>query len=141
MQIQSPKGTRDILPSEVQTWQWVEQVARSVFGTYGYQEIRTPIFESTDLFVRGVGDTTDIVEKEMYTFKDRGNRSVSLRPEGTASVVRAMLQNRLMDGASVLKFYYIGQMFRYDRPQAGRYREFWQVGIEAFGADLETSDE
>ena len=140
MQIQSPKGTRDILPSEVQTWQWVEGVARSVFGTYGYQEIRTPIFESTDLFVRGVGDTTDIVEKEMYTFNDRGNRSVSLRPEGTASVVRAMLQNRLMDGASVLKFYYIGQMFRYDRPQAGRYREFWQVGIEAFGADSPAID-
>ena len=140
MQIQSPKGTRDILPSEVQTWQWVEQVARSVFGTYGYQEIRTPIFESTDLFVRGVGDTTDIVEKEMYTFNDRGNRSVSLRPEGTASVVRAMLQNRLMEGASVLKFYYIGQMFRYDRPQAGRYREFWQVGIEAFGADSPAID-
>ena len=140
MQIQSPKGTRDILPSEVQTWQWVEETARSVFGTYGYQEIRTPIFESTDLFVRGVGDTTDIVEKEMYTFNDRGNRSVSLRPEGTASVVRAMLQNRLMDGASVLKFYYIGQMFRYDRPQAGRYREFWQVGIEAFGADSPAID-
>ena len=140
MQIQSPKGTRDILPSEIQTWQWVEEVARSVFATYGYQEIRTPIFESTDLFVRGVGDTTDIVEKEMYTFNDRGNRSVSLRPEGTASVVRAMLQNRLMDGASVLKFYYIGQMFRYDRPQAGRYREFWQVGIEAFGADSPAID-
>jgi len=140
MQIQSPKGTRDILPSEIQTWQWVEGVARDVFGTYGYQEIRTPIFESTDLFVRGVGDTTDIVEKEMYTFSDRGNRSVSLRPEGTASVVRAMLQNRLMDGASVLKFYYIGQMFRYDRPQAGRYREFWQVGIEAFGADSPAID-
>ena len=140
MQIQSPKGTRDILPSEVQTWQWVESVARSVFGAYGYQEIRTPIFESTDLFVRGVGDTTDIVEKEMYTFNDRGNRSVSLRPEGTASVVRAMLQNRLMEGASVLKFYYIGQMFRYDRPQAGRYREFWQVGIEAFGADSPAID-
>ena len=140
MQIQSPKGTRDILPSEVQTWQWVEETARSVFGTYGYQEIRTPIFESTDLFVRGVGDTTDIVEKEMYTFNDRGSRSVSLRPEGTASVVRAMLQNRLMDGASVLKFYYIGQMFRYDRPQAGRYREFWQVGIEAFGADSPAID-
>ena len=140
MQIQSPKGTRDILPSEVQTWQWVEGIARSVFGNYGYQEIRTPVFESTDLFVRGVGDTTDIVEKEMYTFKDRGNRSVSLRPEGTASVVRAMLQNRLMEGASVLKFYYIGQMFRYDRPQAGRYREFWQVGIEAFGADSPAID-
>ena len=140
MQIQSPKGTRDILPSDMQTWQWVEQTARSVFGTYGYQEIRTPIFESTDLFVRGVGDTTDIVEKEMYTFNDRGNRSVSLRPEGTASVVRAMLQNRLMEGASVLKFYYIGQMFRYDRPQAGRYREFWQVGIEAFGADSPAID-
>ncbi len=135
MQIQSPKGTRDLLPSEIQTWQWVETVARSAFETYGYQEIRTPIFESTDLFVRGVGDTTDIVEKEMYTFNDKGNRSISLRPEGTASVVRACLQNRLLDsGANVLKLYYIGQMFRYDRPQAGRYREFWQVGVEVFGA-------
>ncbi len=135
MKIQSPKGTRDILPPEIQTWQWVEKVARSVFETYGYQEIRTPIFESTDLFVRGIGDATDIVEKEMYTFNDKGTRSISLRPEGTASVIRAILQNRLLDGASVLKFYYIGQMFRYDRPQAGRYREFWQVGVEAFGAD------
>jgi len=135
MEIQSPKGTRDILPSEIHAWQWVEKVARSVFETYGYQEIRTPIFESTELFVRGVGDTTDIVEKEMFTFNDKANRSISLRPEGTASVARAMLQNRLLDATSVLKLYYIGQMFRYDRPQAGRYREFWQVGVEVFGAD------
>ena len=95
MQIQSPKGTRDILPSQTQTWQWVEEAARSVFSTYGYQEIRTPIFESTELFVRGVGDTTDIVEKEMYTFNDKADRSITLRPEGTAPVVRAILQNRL----------------------------------------------
>ena len=135
MQIQSPKGTRDILPSEIQTWQWVEKIARAAFETYGFQEIRTPIFESTDLFVRGVGDTTDIVEKEMFTFNDKANRSISLRPEGTASVARAILQNRLLEGTSVLKLYYIGQMFRYDRPQAGRYREFWQVGVEAFGTD------
>ena len=134
MLIQSPKGTRDILPSQTQTWQWVEQVARSIFSTYGYQEIRTPIFESTDLFVRGVGDTTDIVEKEMYTFNDKANRSITLRPEGTASVVRAILQNRLLEGASVLKVYYNGRMYRYERPQAGRYREHWQLGVEVFGA-------
>ena len=134
MQIQSPKGTRDILPSQTQTWQWVEKVARSVFSTYGYQEIRTPIFESTDLFVRGVGDTTDIVEKEMYTFNDKANRSITLRPEGTAAVVRAILQNRLLEGANVLKVYYNGRMYRYERPQAGRYREHWQVGVEVFGA-------
>ena len=108
MLIQSPKGTRDILPSQTQTWQWVEKIARSVFSTYGYQEIRTPIFESTDLFVRGVGDTTDIVEKEMFTFNDKANRSITLRPEGTASVVRAVLQNRLLEGSSVLKLYYNG---------------------------------
>ena len=134
MQIQSPKGTRDILPSQTQTWQWVEEAARSVFSTYGYQEIRTPIFESTDLFVRGVGDTTDIVEKEMYTFNDKADRSITLRPEGTAPVVRAILQNRLLEGASVLKLYYNGRMYRYERPQAGRYREHWQVGVEVFGA-------
>ena len=134
MQLQAPKGTRDILPSQTQTWQWVESVARSVFSTYGYQEIRTPIFENTDLFVRGVGDTTDIVEKEMYTFNDKANRSVTLRPEGTAPVVRAVIQNRLLEGASVLKLYYNGRMYRYERPQAGRYREHWQVGVEVFGA-------
>ena len=134
MQIQSPKGTRDILPSQTQTWQWVEEAARSVFSTFGYQEIRTPIFESTDLFVRGVGDTTDIVEKEMYTFNDKADRSITLRPEGTAPVVRAILQNRLLEGASVLKLYYNGRMYRYERPQAGRYREHWQVGVEVFGA-------
>ncbi len=134
MLIQSPKGTRDILPSQTQTWQWVEKIARSVFSTYGYQEIRTPIFESTDLFVRGVGDTTDIVEKEMFTFNDKANRSITLRPEGTASVVRAVLQNRLLEGSSVVKLYYNGRMYRYERPQAGRYREHWQVGVEVFGA-------
>ena len=139
-QIQSPRGTRDLLPSEIQTWQWIESVARSMFETYGYQEIRTPIFESTDLFIRGVGDTTDIVEKEMYTFTDKGKRSISLRPDGTAPVVRAMLQNRLMEGAAVLKLYYVGQLFRYRRPQAGRYREYWTVGVEAFGTDNPTID-
>ena len=134
MQIQSPKGTRDILPSDIQTWQWVEGVARSIFETYGYREIRTPIFESTELFVRGVGDTTDIVEKEMYTFDDKANRSITLRPEGTAPVVRAILQNRLLEGTNVLKLYYNGRMYRYERPQAGRFREHWQVGVEVVGA-------
>lgn len=134
MAMQTPKGTRDLLPAETYKWRFVEHRMREVFEIFGYQEIRTPIFEHTELFVRGVGDTTDIVEKEMYTFQDKGRRSLSLRPEGTASVVRACIQNRLFDTLPVLKLYYTGQMFRYERPQAGRYREFWQAGVEAFGS-------
>ncbi|TYO95097.1 histidine--tRNA ligase [Desulfallas thermosapovorans] len=129
-----PRGTADILPGQVEKWQYIEEVAARVCREYGYREIRTPIFEHTELFVRGVGESTDIVEKEMYTFQDRGQRSITLRPEGTASVVRAYLENKLYAGPLPVKTYYIGPMFRYDRPQAGRYRQFHQFGIEVFGA-------
>ncbi|WP_031515589.1 histidine--tRNA ligase [Desulfofalx alkaliphila] len=128
-----PRGTNDILPGEVEKWQYIEKVIREVCQTYGYREIRTPIFEHTELFQRGVGETTDIVEKEMYTFKDRGDRSITLRPEGTAAVVRSYLENKLYAGTQPLKLYYIGPMFRYDRPQAGRYRQFHQFGVEVLG--------
>lgn len=133
MDIQSPKGTRDILPDEIEKWRWVEDTARTVFEKFGYKEIRTPIFEHTEIFTRSIGEVTDIVEKEMYTFNDKGGRSISLRPEGTASVVRACIQNGLLGNVALLKLFYMGQMFRYERPQAGRYREFWQIGVEAFG--------
>lgn len=129
-----PRGTNDIIPGEVEKWQFIEDVIRDVCRTYGYREIRTPIFEHTELFKRGVGETTDIVEKEMYTFIDRGERSVTLRPEGTAAVVRAYLENKLYTGPQPVKLYYIGPMFRYDRPQAGRYRQFHQFGVEVLGA-------
>jgi histidyl-tRNA synthetase len=113
--------------------QRVEAAAHEVFARFGYGEIRTPMFERTELFVRGIGEGTDIVSKEMYTFEDRGGRSITLRPEGTAGVVRACLEQNLFKQSPVQKLYYIGPMFRYERPQAGRYREFWQAGIEAFG--------
>jgi histidyl-tRNA synthetase len=130
-----PRGTNDILPGEIEKWHYLESVLHKVAGLYGYQEIRTPIFEHTELFQRGVGETTDIVEKEMYTFKkDKSDHSLTLRPEGTASTVRALLENKLYAGALPAKFYYIGPMFRYDRPQAGRYRQFHQFGIEVFGS-------
>jgi len=140
MDIQSPKGTRDILPDEMSKRKWVEGTAKSIFERFGYQEIRTPIFEHTELFTRSIGEATDIVEKEMYTFNDKAGRSISLRPEGTAPVVRACIQNGLIANLPLLKLYYIGQMFRYERPQAGRYREFWQAGIEAFGIAEPTID-
>lgn len=129
-----PRGTSDILPGEVEKWQYLEQVIRHLCREYGYAEIRTPIFEHTELFERGVGETTDIVEKEMYTFRDRGDRSITLRPEGTAPAVRAYLENKLFAGPQPVKLYYIGPMFRYDRPQAGRYRQFHQFGVEVFGS-------
>jgi len=127
------RGTRDLLPDELVWWRHVETAAREVFARFGYEEIRTPLFEATELFVRGVGEGTDIVEKEMYTFEDKGKRSLTLRPEGTAGVVRACIEHKLLEQAPVRKLYYIGPMYRYERPQAGRYREFWQAGIEAFG--------
>jgi histidyl-tRNA synthetase len=129
-----PRGTKDILPQSSSHWQYIEQVAREVCRTFAYQEIRTPIFEHTELFLRGIGETTDIVEKEMYTFTDRGNRSITLRPENTAAVVRSYLENKLYAEAVPSKLYYIGPMFRYDRPQAGRFRQFHQFGIEAIGS-------
>jgi len=129
-----PRGTNDILPGDVEKWQFIENTAREVSRHFGYQEIRTPIFEHTELFLRGVGETTDIVEKEMYSFFDRGKRNITLRPEGTASTVRAFLENKLYAEPQPTKMYYIGPMFRYDRPQAGRYRQFHQYGIEVFGS-------
>ncbi len=135
-----PRGTADILPGQVEHWQYIEDMAVRVCREYGYREIRTPIFEHTELFVRGVGESTDIVEKEMYTFQDRGERSITLRPEGTASVVRAYLENKLYAGPQPVKAYYIGPMFRYDRPQAGRYRQFHQFGVEVFGAQQPAVD-
>lgn len=134
MAFQKSPGTQDILPGAVERWQFVEQMARDICSRFNFREIRTPIFESTELFQRGVGETTDIVEKEMYTFTDRGNRSVTLRPEGTAGVVRSYVENKLYGDPDVSKLYYIGPMFRYERQQAGRYRQFHQFGIEALGA-------
>jgi histidyl-tRNA synthetase len=129
-----PRGTNDILPGEVEKWRYLEDQMRRICREYGYSQIRTPVFEHTELFLRGVGDTTDIVEKEMYTFVDRGNRSITLRPENTAPVVRAYLENKLYALPQPVKLYYIGPMFRYDRPQAGRFRQFHQFGVEVFGS-------
>lgn len=132
MSISIPRGTQDILPEEVELWQQIETKARELCRNYQYQEIRTPIFEHTELFLRGVGDTTDIVQKEMYTFEDRGGRSITLRPEGTAPVVRAFVEKKMFGQAQQpVKLYYMGPMFRYERPQAGRFRQFVQFGIEA----------
>ena len=134
MTIQAIKGTRDILPGEVERWQQVESAARRVFRRYGFREIRTPIFEATELFARGIGESTDIVSKEMYTFADRGERSVTLRPENTAPVVRAAIEHHLFQRPDCERLYYIGPMFRYERPQKGRMRQFSQIGVEAFGS-------
>ncbi|MHC8522669.1 histidine--tRNA ligase [Rossellomorea sp. H39__3] len=136
MSIQIPRGTQDILPGEVEKWQYIEKVATDLCHAYQYNEIRTPIFESSELFTRGVGDTTDIVQKEMYMFEDRGGRSLALRPEGTASVVRSFVGNKLFGNANQpTKLFYTGPMFRYERPQAGRYRQFVQFGVEALGSE------
>ena len=129
----APRGTKDILPSQVDAWLWLENKIRAICEVYGYEEIRTPTFEHTELFQRGIGEGTDVVDKEMYTFTDRGDRSITLRPENTASVVRAYLQNKLYANSGLVKLFYIGSMFRYDRPQAGRFREFHQFGVEALG--------
>lgn len=131
-QYRTLKGMQDILPPDIMLWQKVEQTARQIFSVYGFQEIRTPIMESTSVFSRSIGETTDIVEKEMYTFADKGDRSVSLRPEGTASVVRSYVENHLDKLPAPQKFYYAGPMFRYERPQSGRFRQFYQIGVEAF---------
>jgi len=127
------RGTKDILPDEMAYWHYIESASRSLFDLYNYQEIRTPIFEVTELFERGVGDSSDIVEKEMYTFTDKGNRRLTLRPEGTAPIVRAYIQNALHKKDHVAKLYYCGPMFRYERPQAGRFRQFHQIGVEHLG--------
>lgn len=132
--INIPKGTKDVLPEESYKWHYVENTARKVAETFGIREIRTPTFEHTELFLRGVGDTTDIVNKEMYTFLDKGNRSITLKPEGTAGVARAFIENGLFNSAMPLKTYYITPVFRYERPQAGRLREHHQFGVEFYGA-------
>ena len=139
--IQKIKGTMDILPSETPLFRYIEGVMREEAEKYGYGEIRTPTFENTELFVRGVGDTTDVVQKEMYTFADREeNRSISLRPEGTASVARALIENGKYSDPMPLKYYYIISCFRHEKPQAGRSREFFQFGTEMFGSDNPASD-
>src|SRR5579863_10292676 len=133
--IKAVKGTRDILPPSSAVWNHVEAIAREVFRVYNYEEIRTPIFEETSLFARGVGADTDIVGKEMYTFDDRDGASLTLRPEATASVMRAYIEHRLDQTPGVQKLYYIGPMFRRERPQKGRYRQFYQIGAEAIGSE------
>jgi histidyl-tRNA synthetase len=130
---QAPKGTHDILPGESERWNWLEARLRDILERYGYREVRTPMFESTDLFVRSVGESTDIVRKELYTFEDKGGRSLTLRPEGTAPLVRAYLEHSMGHGQPMARLYYIGAMFRYERPQAGRFRQFAQVGAELLG--------
>lgn len=135
MSINIPRGTQDILPGQVEKWQAIEAKAKEICEKYLYREIRTPIFEHTELFLRSVGETTDIVQKEMYTFTDRGDRSLTLRPEGTASTVRSYVENKMFgDAQQPVKLYYIGPMFRYERPQAGRFRQFVQFGVEALGS-------
>src|SRR5215510_197262 len=128
--IQAVPGTHDVLPGEVEIWQAIENRIRSVFHNYGFQEIRTPILEPTELFVRGVGEETDIVSKEMYTFTDRDESSLTLRPEGTAPVIRSFIEHQLANEARMLKLYYIAPMFRRERPQKGRYRQHMQAGVE-----------
>ncbi len=138
--IQKPKGTLDVLPNKSFIWQYIESAVRKAAAKCGYGEIRFPTFEATELFNRGVGGTTDIVQKEMYTFEDKDGRSMTLRPEGTACVVRSIIENGLCMQAMPLKLYYIGSFFRYEKPQAGRSREFTQFGAELFGADSALAD-
>jgi histidyl-tRNA synthetase len=135
MKLKSLKGVQDILPPETSLWQHIEDTAREIFKKYGYREIRLPILEATEVFIRSIGETTDIVEKEMYTFRDKGNRSVTLRPEGTAPFVRAYIQHHLYNEPSPQKYFYMGPMYRYERPQAFRYRQFYQIGAEALGTE------
>ncbi|NDC82944.1 histidine--tRNA ligase [bacterium] len=136
----APRGTKDITPDDMPFWHYIESTSRSLFSLYNYQEIRTPVFEHTELFERGIGDSTDIVEKEMYTFSDKGDRRLTLRPEGTAPIVRAYVQHGMHSKSKVSKLYYCGPMFRYERPQAGRYRQFHQIGVESLGSALPICD-
>ena len=142
MKLQKPKGTQDILPADSAKWQYVENVARETFKKYNYGEIRTPMFEHYEVISRSVGDTTDIITKEMYDFHDKGDRHITLRPEGTAPVVRSYVENKLFapEVQKPVKVYYIGSMFRYERPQAGRLREFHQLGVECFGSKNPATD-
>ena len=138
--INIPKGTKDVLPQDSYKWQYVEGVAREVAELFNLKEIRTPVFEHTELFQRGVGDTTDVVTKEMYTFKDKGDRSITLKPEGTAGVARSFLENGMGNGVLPAKMYYVIPAFRYERPQAGRLREFHQFGVEVYGSASAQTD-
>ena len=138
--INIPKGTKDCLPQDSAKWQYIEKIARDVASNFGIKEIRTPTFEHTEVFLRGIGDTTDVVNKEMYTFLDKGNRSITLKPEGTAGVARAFVEKGLVSSVMPLKLFYITPCFRYERPQAGRLREFHQFGIEIFGAEKASID-
>ncbi|MCK5780697.1 MAG: histidine--tRNA ligase, partial [Psychrilyobacter sp.] len=131
--IKAMRGTRDIYDGEAKKFNFIEDKAKELLENYGFGRIITPTFESTDLFKRGIGEGTDIVDKEMYTFSDRGDRSITLRPEGTAPVVRSYLENKTYGREDLTKYYYINNMFRYERPQAGRYREFYQIGVEILG--------
>lgn len=133
MEIRAVRGVKDILPGDVEKWQFVERIAREVFERYGYAEIRVPIFEHTHLFARSIGETTDIVEKEMYSFEDQGGEKLTLRPEATAGICRAYVEHRLFQQPGFVKLYCIGPMFRYERPQAGRFRQFYQIDVEAIG--------
>ncbi len=138
--INIPKGTKDVLPEQSYIWQFVEDTARSTAKCFGLKEIRTPVFEHTELFLRGVGETTDVVTKEMYTFEDKGGRSITLKPEGTAGVARSFIENGLANSPLPLKAYYITPCYRYERPQKGRLREFHQFGIEMFGSAKPEAD-
>jgi len=138
--IKVPKGTQDVLPENISKWYYIEGIIKEILNKYGYKEIRTPFFEYTDLFVRGIGESTDIVTKEMFTFPDRKGRSLTLRPEGTAPVVRAYLENRMDRISKVVKLFYLGPMFRCEKPQAGRFRQFNQFGIEIIGTKSSAAD-
>lgn len=138
--INIPKGTKDMLPQEAYKWHYVENIARETAAEFGFKEIRTPMFEHTELFLRGVGETTDIVTKEMYTFDDKGGRSMTLRPEGTAGVARCFIENGLQQGVMPMKAYYIASVFRYEKPQNGRLREHHQFGVECYGSDSPSAD-
>ena len=140
MLTKAPRGTKDIVPAEAYKWNYLEGKFRDLCKLYGYEEIRTPIFEHTELFKRGVGDTTDIVQKEMYTFKDRGDRDLTLKPEGTAGVIRAFIENKMYAETQPTKLFYITPCFRYERPQSGRQRQFHQFGVEALGSDTPSLD-
>ena len=138
--MQAPKGTKDMLPSDAYKWHYIEDKLRKLSDEFGVREIRTPMFESTDLFKRGVGETTDVVQKEMYTFEDKGGRSITLKPEGTAPAVRAFIQNSLYADAQPTKMYYFTDAFRYENVQKGRLRQFHQYGIELFGSSEPSID-
>jgi histidyl-tRNA synthetase len=136
----APKGTADMLPSTALVWEHLTRTAAELFGRYGYQPIYTPLFEHTEVFTRGIGEATDVVSKEMYTFEDKGGRSITLRPEATAGLVRAALEHQLTANGQSAKMYLMGPMFRYERPQKGRMRQFWQIDAELLGAAEPTAD-